>query len=420
MRILFMPCAHRSHLYQQVPLAWALRSAGHQVFVTSAPDPALTSDDVTSTGLTAVSVGEPVDLGAMAQEEAPNVSVVTPAYGSKVVQADYSGCDVQAELSQMARIYPQVFSSKSMVDDLIAFARVWRPDLVVWDQLMMFAGPVVAREAGAASARMVYSPDSVAQLRLAYAAEYGRTDPLQEAVAARFAEFGVSFEPWMMEGHFTVNCMPAWTYMPEGRHYLRVRPLSFNGPSAVPRWLHEAPERRRVCITLGLTSRGVHSNIPSIDNLFEAVAGLDLEVVATLPTDHVGDSVPSNVRVVEFVPMNTLLATCSAIVHHGGAGTVFSALEHGIPQIILPSTFANEKFWGQVAHADGLEKQGAGIYVDTTKQVTAAELRDHLVRVLDEPSYAANASRLRAELLEMPSPSEIVPLLTRLTAEHRA
>jgi UDP:flavonoid glycosyltransferase YjiC (YdhE family) len=118
--------------------------------------------------------------------------------------------------------------------------------------------------------------------------------------------------------------------------------------------------------------------------------------------------------------MNTLLATCSAILHHGGAGTVFSALEHGIPQIILPSTFANEKFWGQVGHAEGLERQGAGIYVDTSRPVTADELRDHLVRVLDDPSYARNAARLRTELLEMPAPNDIVPIVSRLTAEHRA
>lgn len=31
MRVLFTTFAARSHLYAQVPLAWALRSAGHDV-----------------------------------------------------------------------------------------------------------------------------------------------------------------------------------------------------------------------------------------------------------------------------------------------------------------------------------------------------------------------------------------------------
>jgi glycosyltransferase (activator-dependent family) len=424
-RILFIPCAHKSHLYQMVPLAWALRGAGHQVFVASAPDPGLTSEDVTSTGLTAVSAGEPVDIGAMAQEEAPKIAPVSSEESGayrKAGQADYSNCDVRVELEQMARIYPVVFSSKSMVDELIAFSAEWRPDLVVWDHLMMFTGPAVARSCGAASARLVYCPDSVSQLRMAYHDRYGRPDPIESGVRDRFADFGLDFDPSMVDGDWTINCMPSWTWKPEGRHYLGVRPMSFNGPSAVPKWLHEQPTRRRVCITLGLTSRGVHSTIPSVENLFAAVAGLDVEVVATLAPEHVADlpSIPDNVRVVEFVPMNTLLATCSAILHHGGAGTVFSALEHGIPQIILPSTFANEKFWGQVGHAEGLERQGAGIYVDTARPVTAEELRDHLVRVLDDPSYARNAARLRTELLEMPAPNDIVPIVSRLTAEHRA
>jgi UDP:flavonoid glycosyltransferase YjiC (YdhE family) len=115
-----------------------------------------------------------------------------------------------------------------------------------------------------------------------------------------------------------------------------------------------------------------------------------------------------------------LLGTCAAIIHHGGAGTVFSALEHGVPQVILPSTFANEKWWGQVAHAEGLEQQGAGIHMDTRRPVSAEELRDHLCRALEDSTIRQNAARLRAELMEMPAPSAVVPSLTRLTAEYRA
>lgn len=428
MRILFISCAHKSHLYQMVPLAWALRTAGHQVFAASAPDPGLTVDDITSTGLTAVSVGAEVNISEVAQDEAPKVSAVpladeaTRGPRPKPVQADYSECDTQVELEQMARIYPKVFSTKSMVDELIGFARTWRPDLVIWDHVMLFAGPLVARACGAANARFVYSPDCVTQLRIAFRAKYDRADPIESALRAKFEAFGFDFDEQTPLGDWTINCMPHWTWHPAGVGYLHMRPQSFNGPSAVPKWLYESPARPRVCITLGLTSRNVHSNMPPIDNLFKAVSGLDVEVIATLKRDDVADlpSVPDNVRVAEFVPMNTLLATCSAIVHHGGAGTVFSALEHGVPQIILPSTFANEKFWGQVAHANGLERQGAGIHVDTGRPVTADGLRDDLLRLLEEPSFGRNAARLRTELMGMPAPGDIVPQLAALTAEHRA
>ncbi|MFF2750047.1 hypothetical protein ACFVVA_31480 [Kitasatospora sp. NPDC058048] len=48
-----------------------------------------------------------------------------------------------------------------MIDDLVAFARDWRPDLAVWDT-MTFAGPVAARACGAAHARLMFGLDLVA------------------------------------------------------------------------------------------------------------------------------------------------------------------------------------------------------------------------------------------------------------------
>ena len=44
MRVLFAAHAERTHFYSMIPLAWALRTAGHEVYVAS--QPALT-DDIT-------------------------------------------------------------------------------------------------------------------------------------------------------------------------------------------------------------------------------------------------------------------------------------------------------------------------------------------------------------------------------------
>jgi len=40
-----------------------------------------------------------------------------------------------------------------------------------------------------------------------------------------------------------------------------------------------------------------------------------------------------------YVPLGSLLPWCSAIVHHGGIGTVAQALRAGIPQLITPMNF---------------------------------------------------------------------------------
>jgi hypothetical protein len=64
------------------------------------------------------------------------------------------------------------------------------------------------------------------------------------------------------------------------------------------------------------------------------------------------------VRVVDFVPLNALLPTCSAVVHHGGSGTFAAVLEHGVPQLIIPQLII---------------------------PVTAADSRGHLERVPTSP-----------------------------------
>ncbi|MFI1169810.1 glycosyl transferase family 28, partial [Streptomyces sp. NPDC020801] len=59
MRVLFTAFAAKSHAYTQFPLAWALRTAGHEVCVASQPD---LVEDITRAGLTAVPVGRALQL----------------------------------------------------------------------------------------------------------------------------------------------------------------------------------------------------------------------------------------------------------------------------------------------------------------------------------------------------------------------
>lgn len=64
MRILFATYSEKTHFLSMVPLAWALRSAGHDVRVASQPE---LVDVITTAGLPAVPVGEDHKLWATAQ-----------------------------------------------------------------------------------------------------------------------------------------------------------------------------------------------------------------------------------------------------------------------------------------------------------------------------------------------------------------
>ncbi|MEA2207331.1 MAG: hypothetical protein QOE77_4107, partial [Blastocatellia bacterium] len=55
MRVLVSSWGWRSHFYPLVPLAWALRSAGHEVLVASQPS---MTDTIVGAGLPAVALGE--------------------------------------------------------------------------------------------------------------------------------------------------------------------------------------------------------------------------------------------------------------------------------------------------------------------------------------------------------------------------
>jgi UDP:flavonoid glycosyltransferase YjiC (YdhE family) len=422
MRVLFLTASAKTHLYGMVPLAWALRAAGHDVRVAAATDPdALTADDAARTGLPFVPVGRPIDLSEMARAGAaanggPQPSTDVSARATQTDYVDrYLKGDPTGELELSATAF-RFFCPPEATGDLSDLAVEWGADLIVWDYMMMFGGPAAARRSGAAHARFVYGVDAPVQLRAAW--QGNGADPLEAALAAAA---GRAFSEDMVLGQWAINNMPPWTWRPDGAEYLDLRPLPFNGPAVLPDWLRRSPDRPRVCLTLGLSTRDVASVGISFDDLFDAVSGLDVEVVATVAGDEESrPAVPDNVRLVDFVPMNALLPTCAAVLHHGGSQTVAAALEYGVPQLILPSNFGNQRWWGPVAQAEALDRLGAGIHLGDADHLTARGLRAHLLRVIEDPSFRAGAAALRDELTAMPTPADVVPMLEILTARHRS
>ncbi|MEV0155441.1 activator-dependent family glycosyltransferase [Micromonospora sp. NPDC050686] len=430
MRVLFVPAINRSQLYVMTPLAWALRTAGHQVRVASQPDLA---EHIASIGLTPAPVGRPMtDLKKDMEEAEPEQDPVAPATDPRTrarsTQAEYGWGDPAATLAHLTWDFYKLLTPDAMIDDLVDYALRWRPDLIVWNTLA-FAGPVAARVSGAAHARMPWGVDAHAQIRAGFRqarAERGEDalpDPMEQWLGPFLRRRGAHFDEEIALGQWTIDPAPPWVFHPAdaGVHYVPMRPVPFNGPATVPDWVHEPPTRKRVCLTLGVSNREGHGVEASPRDLLEAVADLDIEVVATFNERQIGGTsgLPDNVRVVDFVPLSVLLPTCSAIVHHGGPGSFATALEHGVPQLIVNGTYWHVKYWGSIAAADGLESRGAGVHVADGDNLTPEKLRKELLRVLEDPSFARNAEQLRIESAGQPTPSELVPLLEKLTAAHR-
>lgn len=424
-RVLFQPYPATTHVHTQVPLAWALRSAGHEVCVATQPD---VTDEITRAGLTAIPVGDPLDLEA---KMAPNVDDQPDEIsdGTWLDVLDISELRperlthdyMQGVFTAWTSFVYQTSHPYRMLDELVDFARWWRPDLVIWDT-MTFAGPLAAKASGAAHARLLFGLDLVGWMRQHYRAALRdrppelRDDPLEEWLGRLARRYGQRFSEDLVVGQWTIDPVPPSLRLPVDQHHVSVRYMPYNGRATIPEWLRRPTERRRVCLTLGVSFREVvGGDQASVSDLLEAVADLDVEVVATLNADQLAATprMPGNVRAVEFVPMDALLPSCSAIIHHSGSGTFLTALAHGVPQVIVPS-----HMWCNAPRAYRLEKAGAALCHEAG-ELSLDGLRHSLLQVLEEPSYAASAAEIREEILGTPTPGDIVPALAALADAYR-
>jgi len=420
MRILMTSFAMDAHFNGLVPLAWALRTAGHEVRVASQPS---LTESIVQAGLTAVPVGDDHDLDSVIRHAGPAMFAQHrhPDYlehRPELLDLEF----LSASNTLLTATFYSQLNNDSMVAGLVDFARGWRPDLVLWEPFT-FAGAVAARACGAAQARLLSFPDTFLGVREVYLEKMSKEpvelhdDTMREWLSWTLERFGCEFDEEVIVGQWTVDQMPASVRLPPNREVVEMRYVPYNGPSpaVVPDWLRREPERPRVCLTLGETVRRTEfPNAIAVEEVFEAVADLDVEFVATLQaSDTEGISrIPDNTRVVDHVPMHALLPTCSAIVNHGGAGTWATAAVYGVPQVALGW------IWDAVYRAQRLEALGAGLHIPSF-ELTASGLREKLVRLLEEPSFRQAAGQLRDEMVAAPSPNSVVTELERLTAVHR-
>lgn len=82
-----------------------------------------------------------------------------------------------------------------------------------------------------------------------------RCGPLRDWLAGVLERFGCEFDETVVSGQWTIDQMPARLRLPLKRDVVPVRFVPYNGPSVIPDWLREPPERSRVCLTVATTMR---------------------------------------------------------------------------------------------------------------------------------------------------------------------
>ncbi|MFE1878081.1 activator-dependent family glycosyltransferase, partial [Streptomyces sp. NPDC059496] len=398
-------------------------TAGHEVRFASQPK---FTPTITQAGLTAVPVGRDRDLWQLLARDPAWLGdlrrggMPTP-YDATTSPADEVSWEYLSEgyARQVKRWH--MVSNAPMAAPLAEFARSWRPDLVIWDPLT-YAGPIAAKACGAAHARLIFGTDMYGVtrdhfLRLAAERDPGdRADPMRDWLDWNARQYGAGFDESMITGQFTIDLVPECLQQRADLTYVPLRHVPYGGPAAVPGWLGKQPDRPRVALTLGLSTVGHGGEYAAhVQGVLDGLGELDVDVVATIAESEQRKltRIPHNARVVPFAPLDALVATCDAVVHHAGFGTLATTALRGLPHLMLPWDNDGPALAGAVARA------GAGLVLNP-KEATAAQIRDGVRRLLEEPRFREGAAALRDSMLAMPSPNDLVPELERLTASHRA
>ncbi|GAA3990562.1 DUF1205 domain-containing protein [Thermobifida alba] len=424
MRVLFT-AFEGSHFNQLVPMAWALRAAGHEVLAACKRS---VLQDVVRSGLPTAPLDAPPIWELLDDFHRQSIAHYT-AVGTR--GPDGSPPTWEELLAQESILVPCLYARLNhitLVRALTALARGWQPDLVIWENTC-FAASVAAVASGAAHARMVSGPELSMQVRtrtdfLRLAGERPpeqREDPTAEWLGALLedVESPSGFEESLLTGQWTIDTRAPSTRTdaPVPTVPVRYVPSDYGKgrtASALP-----PPNRPRVCLTLGTSIAEAEYALFDLTEVlfsfFTAMAGESVEIVAAVTPQQREQMppLPADVVVADYLPLDAVLPTCSAVVHHGGYQTKLTAELYGVPQVLLCG-------YEWVTESMGADYEMSGAVLSLPlRRLNARTLRSSVLRVLREPSYREAAQRVRREMLAMPAPNDAVPALEELTRLRR-
>jgi hypothetical protein len=369
LRILVVATPMPGHLLPLVPIARALRDAGHQVVVASTGDALAASPP----DLTAVDIAPGLRL-------TPLMLRFALGHPRLAWEANAGRDDPRA----VGLLWAPV--NERMAPGVIDLADRLAPNLVLHEPFAVAAADAATRR-GVPSVVVDHSLADSAELLSGVTAAYRRGSAL--APPALF----ITTAPTSLVGHrkgLPMRFVPSGSGdpLPPGL----VRP---GGPPlvVVSRSTVVQPGRERL-----------------MSAVVAAAAETDVEVLLVRPDRWViRRPLPANVRTTEWIAFPSVLPAAAGIVHHGGAGTVLTAMAAATPQLVLRGPGDRR------TNAELVESRGAGIAVDLAA-ITPAALR----RLVDDTTLAAAAGEVAAEMAAMPAPEHVVGPLTELAARARA
>jgi UDP:flavonoid glycosyltransferase YjiC (YdhE family) len=380
LRILFVAGGSPATIFALAPLATAARNAGHQVFMASTED---MMPVVASTGLAGVPfTARPI-----------RYFITTDRRGGRVEIPKDPKEEALSTGAWFARM------AAAGMDALLALAERWRPDVVVGGT-MCYAAPLLALRLGIPFVRQAWD---------FYEAD-GVHPGAEEELRPELAALGTDRLP---EPDLAVDICPPSLRPPGAGPARMMRFVPANQQRRVEPWMYTRPGRPRVCVTSGsrvVRGRSYDQNYAFLRGLVRDIGRLDVEMVVAAP-EEVAAALRAEVGQVRagWVPLDVLAPTCDLVVHHAGGVTGMTAMNAGVPQLLIPKGAI------MVAPSARVAAFGAAVTLPPgtdTPGAVAAACRE----ILTTPSYAERARALSREIATLPLPAEVVPALEKLAA----
>jgi UDP:flavonoid glycosyltransferase YjiC (YdhE family) len=381
MRILATSTPGLGHLTCLLPLASALRDAGHDVlFVTAAES----CDLVAGFGFSVRAGGmSPADRRAVLSPRQPEVMAQPP----------------RARRGLLFSIMFAEAAAPAMRVELAPVIDEFRPDVVIHETGELAAAPL-ARARDIPSVTVAFSgtlPDWSHQMVLASLAplwaDEGLAPPTFEDVCG-----DLYLHPFP----------PSFDQAPSAKVVRPMQPSPVWGTSDVaPAWLEPlGADRPLVYLTSGTEPAAAQAPWAAA---LEALGDLDVDALATIGrhVDPATLAIPTNVRVEQFVPQQFVLDRATVIMSHAGAGSLLGAAAAGVPQLLNP-------IWAdQWENADAASGSGAAITCELDQR-SAADISAALQQLLHEAAFGDAASRVAGEIAAMPAPLDHVATIEAL------
>lgn len=306
------------------------------------------------------------------------------------------------------RIFPRLYGAviaHSMLAPLQAALQVFKPELVIGEPGAL-AVPLAAQVAGrphvthgvGATLPLPRLQEAASHLQDPWMRQTGTPPPPD---AGLYRHLYLDICPPSLRPEPLPPALPALPMQPVD--------VSSAPPQAldrlVPNWADS--HRREPLVYL---SMGALLNQPDVlRTALAALSGLPVRVVVvTGPGVEPSQlhPLPPMVHAKRHLPQAPLLPHCQVVISHGGAGAVYAAAAHGLPQLALP------QMADQFVHAAALERSGAGLMLLGAEQNLYA-IRHTVQRLLDEPVFRATAAKLSREIAQLPSNAEVAQQLER-------